>query len=197
MKDHFKNRASSWDKDRRIDSALKIASAIKSEIQLNKNMKIIDFGAGTGLLGFEIAKKVQKVYGVDISKEMIKKLKEKNTPSLHVEPICQNIINQPLQDTYDGLVSSMTLHHIEKLDNFFEVIYKNIKDGGFIAIADLQKEDGTFHSDNSGVFHFGFDEKNLKSIVQNVGFKDVKIKHINTIKKPHGDFGIFLLSAFK
>ena len=198
MADHFKDRVSTWDKgSTRVRGALTIAKAIEAQIELKDTMQIMDFGVGTGLLGFEIAKKVKKVYGVDTSANMIKKLNEKNTSSLHVEGIVQDIVKNPLDKTFDGLVSSMTLHHTQDLKLFFQTIYKNLKNGGFIAIADLEKEDGSFHSDNTGVFHFGFDIKELKDIVLSCGFKKVKIQNINTITKPHREFGIFLLTATK
>ena len=196
MQDYFKDRASTWDKgSTRVNGALTIANAIEEKIELKDSMQIMDFGVGTGLLGFEIAKKVKKVYGVDTSSKMIEKLKEKNTQSLHVEPIYQDIVTNPLKQAFDGLVSSMTLHHIQDLELFFKTIYKNIKNNGFIAIADLEKEDGSFHSDNSGVFHFGFDINELKNIVSSCGFSDIEVKNINTINKPHKDFGVFLLTA--
>ena len=91
----------------------------------------------------------------------------------------------------------MTLHHVEDLELFFQTIYKNIKEDGFIAIADLELEDGTFHSDNTGVFHFGFQNNELIKIVEKCGFKDVAFDKVSTIKKPHRDFEIFLLSATK
>jgi predicted TPR repeat methyltransferase len=50
---------------------------------------------GTGLLGFEIAKDVKKVYGVDTSSEMIEQLKQKNTPELFLESCCRDIIKEP------------------------------------------------------------------------------------------------------
>jgi len=196
MKDHFKSRAKDWDKGTvRVNGAQIIADAIEKRFTLTKSMKVMDFGVGTGLLGFEIAKKVKEVYGVDMSPSMLKTLEEKNSPELYIKPICQDIIKEPLKEKFDGIISSMTLHHIENLEDFFRSIYKNLHNGGFIAIADLEKEDGTFHSDNSGVFHFGFEEEELISIVLEAGFKDVNIETINTIKKPHRDFGVFLLSA--
>jgi predicted methyltransferase len=91
----------------------------------------------------------------------------------------------------------MTLHHIKDLEAFFNMLYKTLKDDGFLAIADLESEDGTFHSDNNGVHHFGFHEDNLKKIVQKSGFKEVSIENINTIEKPHRNFGVFLLTARK
>jgi len=50
---------------------------------------------------------------------------------------------------------------------------------------------------NTGVFHFGFEKKELCKIVESCGFKDVKFENINTINKPHRDFGVFLLTATK
>ena len=195
---HFDKRAGTWDSgDIRVNGAKTIADAINAKITLLDDMNIIDFGVGTGLLGFEIAKSVKKVYGVDTSTQMLEKLKEKNTPELSIEAINQDIVKEPLIQTFNGLVSSMTLHHVEDLKAFFDVIYKNISENGFIAIADLETEDGTFHSDNAGVFHFGFDKEKLCSITESSGFKDVKFENINTINKPHRDFGVFLLTATK
>ncbi len=196
MKDHFKDRAKDWDSGNiRVNGAKTIADAIASKIQLTKEMEIMDFGVGTGLLGFEIAKKTKKVYGVDMSQSMLKKLEEKNTPELQIEAICQDIVEEPLTQKFDGIVSSMTLHHVKELENFFRSISKNLHQNGFIAIADLELEDGTFHSDNAGVYHFGFEKEKLYNIVESCGFKDIVIQNINTIKKPHKNFGVFLLTA--
>ena len=194
----FDERAKEWDKlPLRVQNAINIAEAIKKRVPLNKDMEVMDFGVGTGLLGFEIAKKVKKVYGVDTSKKMLEELEAKNRPDLAIEPIFTDITKKPLDLKVDGIVSSMTLHHIEDLKHFFKTIQNNLKPGGFIAIADLKSEDGTFHSDNTGVHHFGFDEKKLKEIVQDAGFKDVTFETIHAISKPHRDFPLFLLTAFK
>ena len=198
MADLFKEKSKNWDKgDVQVNTAQSISLAIKNKISLNKDMQIIDFGVGTGLLGFDIAQDVDQVHGIDISKSMLEKLEIKNTDNLNIITYHQDIIKDPLPLTFDGLISSMTLHHIENLKEFFETIYKNIKKNGFIAIADLEKEDGSFHSDNTGVFHFGFEKNKLVNIVKNAGFKNIVFENINTIKKPQNDFGIFLLSAKK
>ena len=198
MADLFKDKAKVWDSGSvRVNGAKKIADAIKKEFELHKQMQILDFGVGTGLLGFDIASSVGQVYGVDVSAEMINKLQEKNTPELQIITYTQDIIKEPLEQVFDGIISSMTLHHIEHLKDFFDTIYNNLTEEGFIAIADLETEDGTFHSDNTGVFHFGFDKDTLTKIVQESGFKNVEFKNINTIQKPQTDFGIFLLTAIK
>lgn len=198
MQDLFKEKAGDWDKGNiQKTTPQAIANAIEKKINLNENMTILDFGVGTGLLGFLIATKVKKVYGVDMSPSMLQKLEEKNSPDLNIEAVCQDIVKEPLTNSFDGIVSSMTLHHVENLENFFTSIYKNINRGGFLAIADLEKEDGSFHSDNTGVFHFGFTEKGLCEVVKKCGFLDVTFENITTIQKPQQNFGIFLMTATK
>ena len=174
---HFDTKAKEWDSGEvRVNGALVIAEAIASRHHFEKNMEVLDFGVGTGLLGFEIAKKVKKVYGVDTSAKMLEQIREKNTRELSIEPILQDIVQTPLQQHFDAIVSSMTLHHVEDLELFFSTIYENIKEGGFIGIADLESEDGTFHSDNAGVFHFGFAKEKLVALAQKCGFKDVRLR---------------------
>ncbi len=194
----FDNKAKEWDKlPLRVQNAKNIADAITKKIELSKEMEIIDFGVGTGLLGFEIAKRVKKVYGIDTSKEMLKELKAKNSEKLSIEPIHADITKEPISLRVDGVVSSMTLHHIEDLEHFFKTIQNNLKPDGFIAIADLESEDGSFHSDNTGVHHFGFEKNGLTKIVKEAGFKDIAFETIHAINKPHRDFPVFLLTAFK
>jgi len=196
MADHFKDKAENWDKGTvQKSTPLAIAEAIRENFSLTKEIEIMDFGVGTGLLGFEIAKDVKKVFGVDMSPSMLAKLREKNTPQLSIEAVEKDIIKEPLTDVFDGIISSMTLHHVEDLQGFFQSIYKNLHDGGFIAIADLEKEDGTFHSDNTGVYHFGFEKEALCKIAEASGFRDVHWTNVTTIEKPHNSFGVFLLTA--
>jgi predicted TPR repeat methyltransferase len=193
---HFDKRADGWDSGAvRVNGAKIIAQAIKRNFTLHHDMEIMDFGVGTGLLGFEIAKDVHKVYGVDTSSGMLEKLQEKNTQELSIEPIHQDIVETPLDKSFDGIVSSMTLHHVENLQDFFTTIHANLKENGFIAIADLEEEDGTFHTDNAGVFHFGFRQNDLNAIVESCGFGNINFEIINTIQKPDKNYNIFLLSA--
>jgi len=198
VKDHFEKKADGWDAGSvRVRGAKTIADAIAKKITLDSNMEVMDFGVGTGLLGFEIAKSTKKVYGVDTSQTMLDKLKEKNSLELSIETYCQDVTKEPIDKEFDGIVSSMTLHHVQDLELFFQTIYKNVKTGGFLAFADLEEEDGTFHSDNTGVHHFGFEQKALENVVKESGFKNVEFENINVIKKPTRDFGVFLLTASK
>jgi hypothetical protein len=69
--------------------------------------------------------------------------------------------------------------------------------GGTIALADLDKEDGSFHTENTGVFHFGFDQETFASWAKSAGFEDINIEIVSIAKKPYGEYPIFLLTGRK
>ena len=194
-KSTFDNRADSWDSSSmRVQLAQNIYNAIVKEVPLTKEMDVIDFGAGTGLLSRQIALHVNSLLGVDSSQGMLEKLEE-----LQIENIATcfgDFCDFDAHKLYDGIVSSMTMHHIEELNKLFEKMHELLKEGGFIAIADLMSEDGTFHNDNEGVHHFGFDETDLIDIAKAHGFKEVKYQKIFEVKKEDKEpYGIFLLTA--
>jgi len=102
-----------------------------------------------------------------------------------------------LHRTFDGIVSSMTMHHIEDVAAMFSRFNSLLEGGGFIAIADLDSEPGSFHSEDTGVFHHGFDRDTIVALARGAGFVDVEIHSASTVQKPQGNFSIFLLTARK
>ncbi|WP_413540299.1 methyltransferase domain-containing protein [Marinobacter sp. ELB17] len=59
-------------------------------------------------------------------------------------------------DTFDGVISSMTMHHVKGIGAMFVKFHSLQNNGGIIVISDLDKEGGRFHTEDSGVYHFGF-----------------------------------------
>jgi cyclopropane fatty-acyl-phospholipid synthase-like methyltransferase len=159
-------------------------------------MKVMDFGAGTGLLSYFIAPHVDTIVAVDNSPSMLEKFKEKSIEfACKTEIVELDLSQQELEQTFDGIISSMTMHHLKETKALFKKFYNMLNENGFIAIADLDSENGTFHSDNTGVFHFGFERKELEKIVKEVGFKEIRFELASTIKKPHHEFTVFLMLA--
>ena len=191
----FDTSAATWDiSDMRVALAQNIYDAIVKNIDLNENMEVIDFGAGTGLLSRNIALHVKSLLGIDTSNGMLAKLNELGREN--ISTLLVDICAYETQKQYNGIVSSMTMHHVEHLDALFAKMYQLLKNGGFIAIADLMSEDGTFHNDNDGVHHFGFDEKDLIEIAQKHGFSNVQYQRIFDVQKEGKEpYGIFLLTA--
>jgi len=201
-KDYFAHKAKDYEENsKRVSNVQNIADGILKKISYTKQMHIIDFGSGTGLLTQEIAPYVKKITAVDMSNAMIEILQAKtSTFPCHLEVLKLNIMDkdssQKLQGI-DGIISSMTIHHLEDIEALLERFYTILNENGTIALADLETEDGNFHTDDTGVFHFGFDKDEFLSLAQKVGFRDLQIETISVASKPHGDFPIFLLTGKK
>lgn len=200
MTQRFDDAAKEWDSgDIRPNIAGAVFNTLASRIALLNTMNVLDFGAGTGLLSFKIAPLVRTVTGVDLSRGMLEQLEAKNTESLSVKPLLQDIMKMPLDQKFHGIVSSMAMHHVEDTAQLFQTFYGHLERDGFIAIADLEEEDGTFHAQhgNDGVHHFGFNKDTLRETIEKAGFKNVRFHDAYCVKREDGQYPIFLVTAMK
>ncbi|MDH3342831.1 MAG: methyltransferase domain-containing protein [Gammaproteobacteria bacterium] len=199
MSDHFNEKAKNWDTDEMVK---KLSSAIGASVlestSLNDNMDVMDFGAGTGLISYHVAPFVNKIIAVDISQAMLDKLVAKPELQGKVEAICQNIIDMPLTAQFDLIMSAMAMHHVEDTDKLIQTFFEHLSPGGVLALADLDKEDGSFHpTDVQGVYHSGFEREHLKAVLESQGFEDVHFITAHTVVKENNEYPIFLVTATK
>ena len=205
-KHNFDQEASSWDQvTRRVKVAQDVANSMIQEITLTPDIDVMDFGCGTGLLTFSLQPFVRSITGVDSSQGMLDvfktKIKEQNLNNVKADYI--DLDNGGvLTSSYHLVVSSMTLHHIKNIAPLLEQFYSILLPSGQLAIADLDLDDGQFHSNNEGVFHFGFDRKELHRMFIDTGFRDVRHRTAAQVEKPVGDgctrlFSLFLITGRK
>jgi len=197
MPDLFKEKAQDWDVNEMIKGlSIGIGSTIQSKLDLDDSMNVMDFGAGTGLITAQVAEKTKKVTAVDVSMAMLEKLAAKDNGK--VEIICQDIIKKPIGSKFDLIVSAMTMHHVENTDQMVQCFAEHLKPGAKVALADLDKEDGSFHpADTQGVFHHGFDRNEFKDKLESHGFKDIQFFTAHTVHKDDKNYPIFLAVATK
>jgi 2-polyprenyl-3-methyl-5-hydroxy-6-metoxy-1,4-benzoquinol methylase len=197
--DYFQNKSKDYEKDKnRVNNVKNIAESIKQNISFHKSMHIMDFGSGTGLLLEEIAPLVNKITAVDISKAMNTELDSKRENlGCEIEIIETDLTKTELDKKFDGIMSSMTLHHVKNIQTLFIDFYSLLNENGFIAIADLDLEDGSFHTTDTGVFHLGFDRTEFLDYAKEAGFKNLKIMSASIDYKPQGQYPIFLLVGNK
>jgi ubiquinone/menaquinone biosynthesis C-methylase UbiE len=172
---HFDDEAKDWDNDpKKTERAIVFAKEIIDFIKPDKTLDALEFGCGTGLLSFQLKDYFSSITLADNSEGMIKVLEEKidkegveNFKPLHIDSLESDLnINE-----YDVIYTLMTLHHIPDVDNIVKVFNSILKRGGYLCIADLVKEDGSFHSDHDTFDgHNGFDRNELKDILSNNDF---------------------------
>ncbi|MCH7815412.1 MAG: class I SAM-dependent methyltransferase [Proteobacteria bacterium] len=196
-KDYFEHKAENYEQTKnRVDNVENIANSILSNIDLDKAMHLMDFGSGTGLLLKRIAPYVARITAIDISPSMNKQLNKKRKDlECELEILEIDLAKSRLDRKFDGIISSMTMHHVEDLGSMFENFYAMLNDDGVIAIADLDLEDGSFHTEDTGIFHFGFDRNVFSNFAVAAGFRNVKVISASTVHKPQGDYPIFLLTG--
>lgn len=114
---------------------------------------------------------------------------------------CLDIENgELLTGSYQLVMSSMVLHHVKDTRLLLTQLYDVTASGGMLCIADLDPDEGKFHSDNTGVFHFGFERDELTTLLTEIGFNDIKHKTASTVTRIGDDgetrsFTVFLISA--
>ncbi|MEN6426162.1 MAG: class I SAM-dependent methyltransferase [Phycisphaerales bacterium] len=205
-KRNFDKEAAAWDENpTRVRLANDVADAVSRHVALRADMEVLDFGCGTGLLTLRLAPLVRSITGVDSSQGMLDVLAAKtakqnlpNVRTLHLDLDRGDVLPGPC----DLIVSCMTLHHIERVDSLLGEFHNTLSPLGHLCIADLDSDDGQFHSDNQGVFHSGFDRHELRRIFAAAGFEEIRDTTAAEVTKPARDgeprrFTIFLMIGFK
>ena len=199
MTDLFEAKAADWDaNDRRTRLAAAIGATMLEHVQLHEHMKVMDFGAGTGLIAAQIAPLVEQLVAVDTSPAMLEKLAAKAELEGRVETVCRDILEQPLDTRFDLIVSAMTLHHVEDTPRLLQRFNQQLKPSGKLALADLDKEDGSFHAEGTeGIYHFGFDRDELRAELESQGFEQIEFLTAHTMERNQRDYPVFLVTAIK
>ncbi len=205
IKTNFDERAANWEKPRQINLANGVADTMIRELKLTDDMNVMDYGCGSGLVTLRLQPMIKSIVGVDSSKGMLDVFQDKINNSGFNNVSCQLADLEDdgrVEGKFNLIVSSMAFHHVNKIPLLLERLHDLLLQGGSIGIADLDKEDGTFHSDNSGVVHFGFERNYLKTLFEQAGFRDIKdVTATKVVKEVKGkgicEFPVFLMTGRK
>lgn len=197
MTDLFTDKAAQWD-ERPVPQQISdgVAAAVMARVPLDATLTVLDFGAGTGLLAGRLAGQVGHIVAVDVSPAMLAQLAAKPALQGKVETVCQDIVQAPLDRRVGLVVSAMAMHHVADTDALLRSLFAHLARGGRVALADLDREDGTFHPPGvEGVFHHGFDRQRLAAQLSAAGFTGVEIDTACTVDKEGRSYPIFLATA--
>ena len=184
----FDDAAADWEeKPLRVALARKVAGAIRQAIPLAITMRVLEYGCGTGMVSRALSPHVAQIMAVDTSPQMLEVLRRKagEEKIINIETLVHDLTSEPLPDKgFDLVMSSMTLHHIPDIEALLPRFLAILKPGGYLAVADLVTEDGSFHEDNTGVAHQGINPETVRTILAKNGGLDIGVQEIHTIEKP-------------
>jgi ubiquinone/menaquinone biosynthesis C-methylase UbiE len=199
---HFDSKARQWDDNPVFrERGLKIADAIRKAVPLRRDMNALDYGCGTGLLSFPLKDELSAILLADSSSGMLEVVNEKiaalgvtNMATLQLDLMA----DPPPAQRFDLIVTAMTLHHVPDTDHILRIFHDLLQPGGYLCIADLDKEDGLFHGIEVDVHH-GFDQADLGQRAAQAGFADLQFQTVFSIAKEHAtgprDYPVFLMTA--
>lgn len=196
----FDSKAADWDDHPdRVESARKIAAAIKRAVPLSKTMSAMEFGCGTGLLSRELLPNLGNVSAVDLSPGMIEQLQKRIAEAglKNITAQCLNIFKYPPAGPFDLLFSAMAVHHVPDTGALLDQFMTLLAPGGWIALADLDTEDGTFHCEDAGPVHHGFDREEVMKKLRARGFSQTAAITAHTMHRNNCDYSVFLITARK
>jgi ubiquinone/menaquinone biosynthesis C-methylase UbiE len=196
----FDARAKDWDSDpTKVERARAIARAIEANVPLTPSMSALEYGAGTGLLGFALRPRVAELTLADVSDGMLDVVREKLAamPDPRVHPLKLDLTSDPLPERrYDAIFSMMVLHHIPDTDDVLRKFAALLSDDGYLCIADLDREDGSFHGAGFDG-HNGFDRDALATKATRAGFAPPRFVTAYEMQKGGRTYPIFLMIAGK
>ncbi|EIJ42211.1 methylase involved in ubiquinone/menaquinone biosynthesis [Beggiatoa alba B18LD] len=198
MTTRFDTEAKTWDRGRRVEVAMTFANCIKAHVPLNATQRLLDYGCGTGLVAYQFIQEVAQITGMDSSEKMLESFLEK-AESYPVKAVKHDMMQNDLPAAvFEVVVSSMAMHHIQDTARFFQQVQQTLTTGGYFAVADLDKEDGTFHDKgNEGVWHFGFERQAMCELLVQSGFQLVHFEYFFHIEKNNKHYQIFAAIAQK
>ncbi len=202
---YFDEQAKDWDSDpMRTERATAVAEAIRTTLPLTTRMSALEYGCGTGVLSFLLQPHLASITLADTSQGMLDVLSDKiNTTGVkNMRPLKLDLVSDPLPaSSFDITYSLMTLHHIPQIDPVLRKFYALLAPGGWLCIADLDAEDGSFHTPDTAGIHNGFERQALQKQVEATGFREINYTTPYKINKPVNGtnrvFPLFLLTARK
>jgi ubiquinone/menaquinone biosynthesis C-methylase UbiE len=200
---NFDERAKDWDSDpMKVDRARWVSNAIRAAVDIRPGMTALEYGCGTGLLSFFLKDDFASIILADTSEGMLEVLSDKiqASKSANMHPVRLDLALDPLPaQKFQVIYSLMVLHHIPDTKVILSKFHQVLEPGGWLVVADLDREDGSFHTDGSTDVHLGFAREELQRQVEAAGFTQVRFSTAYQIKKMIGDerrtFPVFLMTA--
>lgn len=187
----FDALAAKWDENPlRIHMVRAVATKIKETVRLHSAMTALEVGCGTGLVTVLIAPELGRVTALDSSEKMLSELQRKIGDMNLTNITCRkgDLVTEEIPESgFDFIYSNMTYHHVADGDALLKKLHRALIPDGVLAIADLDREEGSFHTDMEGVHHLGFMRGEVVSAFERAGFHHCAIMDAHVVEKIESD----------
>lgn len=142
-------------------------------VEIKPNFVATDLGCGSGYFTIPLAKKVEKVYAIDVQKEMLQTLEQKTRQQniKNIEPMISKESKIPLEDeTLELLISVNALHEFADTEKMINEIRRVLKPKGTALIVDFKKEETGF----GPPIAIRISKKRAVALFERMGFKTLK-----------------------
>ena len=187
-----------------------IADSILQASDVRPDSIVVDVGCGTGFLTQQVAARTHasgKTVGVDLSPSMLQVAKD-NMAKLglleSVEFRVGDAEKLPIDDDFaDAIVGNMILHHCLRPKRAISEMARVLKEGGRLALADLEKHNERWLREEMEDRWLGFDLAKVKKWFEAAGLEDVKVQLARTkccgisLHGRKAEIGIFIASGSK
>ncbi|MFH1360706.1 MAG: methyltransferase domain-containing protein [Candidatus Omnitrophota bacterium] len=152
-KDWFSSWSNEYDDTLgKIGFHTELLSTIAKNAHLKSKDKVLDIGCGTGLLSLKLLQKAAcHITGIDNSEGMMAIFQEKiKRLNLQANVTCQFMDALDLKfkkDTFDKVVSSVTLHHLKDKKKAIRAAHRILKPGGIFILGEIDMDSTGSHSD--------------------------------------------------
>ncbi|CAG9981164.1 unnamed protein product [Clonostachys byssicola] len=220
--ERFNAEAATWDSNPFVRArSLEAWKAIQARVpalfgpdRAQSKPNVLEIGCGTGLLSLEVAPSANRLVAIDAAEGMIRvlssKLEGSSTPK-NIQPLAILLEDPedqrlPPEDEaaphgsrlkYDLIISNLVLHHIKDVKSVLTTMFGCLNQGGVVALTDFEDfgpEAKRFHPEAkmAGVEHHGIGREWMAGLMEEVGFKDVKVEveweHPKLVEKYPGEF---------
>jgi predicted TPR repeat methyltransferase len=196
----FDERAATWDEDpAHVERAHRVADAIRRALPLDARVRMLEYGAGTGLVSQALRDAVGPITMADTSTGMRKVMEDKVASGAIADARVWDLdlATAPaseVDETFDLIVTVLTLHHLSSVEPVLANFARLLAPDGRLAIVDLDEEDGTFHGDGFDGHH-GFDRSALADDLQHAGFSDIAFQSCHEIVRDGRAYPLFLATS--
>lgn len=184
---HFDSEASNWDNDSEVAvTTEKIWKAIQSNLPLDPDSTtVLNFGCGTGSLEAHLRSDVLSIVGLDISKGMITKSREKQDQAqwtnvtFYQHDLVKGGATVPAAlsnpHTFHLVLSVLTFHHLADITTAGKKLVEHVAPGGCFCLFEFLKDDT--EENTWGEFVEQMSEATKKSIGTHDGFSIPFLTH--------------------